>query len=404
MASGLGASLPFMGQAIYLDYNATTPIWPEVADAMRPYLECFGNPSSGHAFAAPCRDAVALARRQVAALVGASPEEIQFCSCGTEADNWAVWGAVAAARLARPGVTPHVVTSAVEHPAILEHLQQLQTLGLATYTAVGVTPEGLVRPADVAAALVPGATALVTVQHANNEVGALQPVAEIAAIARRAGALMHSDAAQSVGKVPVDVSALGVDLLSVVGHKLGAPKGCAALYIREGVRLERLLCGGGQERGRRAGTESVLLIAGLGAAAAVAEAELPAAARHAASLRGRLEALLVEGLPPGSTRINGPADPALRLPNTLSIGVRGLQAAALLHQLRERLAASAGAACHSAGAGPEVSGVLRAMGVPLEFAAGTLRLSVGRHSTVADVEAGAALIIEYCATLTTENP
>jgi cysteine desulfurase len=298
----------------------------------------------------------------------------------------------------------------------------------------------------VAAALRPE-TALVTVMHANNEVGSVNPISEISAAVRawcpvHSRPLIHTDAAQSVGKIPVDVSTLGVDLLTLVGLKLGAPKGVAALYVKQGLRLPNLLYGGGQEAGRRAGTESVLLLVALGKACQIAAAELPAISRHMEATRGRLAQLLVEGLGeygppdpspaasadtsldashdtcqdvskntfrtalqgepadtsmdaardgPSGVRIHGPADMSHRLPNTLSIGLRGVQAAELLAALSDRLAASAGAACHTGAAG--ISPVLRAMGVPIEYAVGTLRLSTGRHTTMAEVEAAAQLII-----------
>lgn len=226
----------------------TTPIFPEVSAAMQPFLtQHFGNPSSGHAYGRACKAALEAARKQVAAMVNATPSEIFFTSCGTESDAWAIWGACASARRRRgPGHVPHVVASAVEHPAVLQTLAALQAHGLLTYTLVAVDAEGCVAAADVAAAVTPD-TALVTLMHANNEVGSLQPVAEAAAAARRAGAtgmLVHSDAAQSLGKVAVDVRALGVDMLTVVGHKLGAPKGVAALFVKQGVDPEPLLCGG----------------------------------------------------------------------------------------------------------------------------------------------------------------
>ncbi|KAL4448398.1 hypothetical protein ABPG75_005617 [Micractinium tetrahymenae] len=392
---GLGESLPYFSQTgcIYLDWNATTPVFPEVAEAMRPYLTAFGNPSSAHAYGRPCNEAVDLARRQVAAMVGAEPGEVHFTSCGTEADAWAIWGAVMAARKRHGnGVLPHVVSSCIEHPAVVETLASLAAQGLLTHTAVPVNEEGLVSPADVAAAIRPE-TVLVTVMHSNNEVGSVQPIAELAALARERGVLMHSDAAQSLGKVAVDVKELGVDMLTIVGHKFGAPKGVAALYIRQGVQIERLLCGGGQEFGRRAGTESVLLLVGLGTAAAIVSRELPATAAHMAALRDSLQEQLLAGLPAGTARVNGPAEPAARLPNTLSIGIAGIQASTLLAELSDRLAASAGAACHSNGGA--VSAVLRAMGVPTQPALGTLRLSVGRHTTQADVDAAAQMILDY---------
>ncbi len=258
--------------------------------------------------------------------------------------------------------------------------------------------DGTVRAEDVAAALTP-ATCLVTLMHANNETGALQPVAAAAAAAAAAGVRTHTDAAQSAGKVPLDVGALRCDYLTLVGHKLGAPKGVAALYARRGAPLPRLLHGGGQEGGRRAGTESVLHIVGLGAACALAAAEAEALRRHCAALRDELQAALLGalgGADGAGARVHAAGAP--RLPNTLSLGVRGVSAAQLLHALRHRVAASAGAACHThadaAAAAAAVSHVLRAMDVPLDYALGTLRLSVGRHSTAEDVRAAATLIAE----------
>ncbi|GBF95040.1 cysteine desulfurase [Raphidocelis subcapitata] len=399
--SGVGVPLPHAIEPIYLDYNATTPVFPEAAEAMRPFLlEGFGNPSSGHAYGRRTAAAVAAARASVAALVGAAgPDEVHFCGCGTEADAWAIEGAVFAARR-RGAARPHVVTSAIEHPAVLATLAALEERGLACYTAVPVSAEGLVDPRTVAAAVRPGETVLVTV-------GSIQPIAEIAEVARAAGALMHTDAAQSIGKargagagllaqtlwVEVDVGRLGVDALTIVGHKFGAPKGMAALYIRRGVQLDSLLFGGGQEHGRRAGTESVLLIAGLGAAAEAAQRELPALASHMRATRAALAAALLSGLPPGAARVNGPADGARRLPNTLSVSLRGVDAGALLAGLGDRVAASAAAACHSA-AGGAASHVLRAMGAAddADYARGALRLSTGRHTTAEEAARAAALI------------
>lgn len=399
MSTGLGTPLPItISQGcIYLDYNATTPIWPEVAEAMAPYFSNFGNPSSAHPYGRTCKAAVENARSQVAALVNAQPEEIYFCSCGTEADNWAIWGAVASYRRANPGVTPHVITSAIEHPAILEQLESLRDLGLLEFTAVAVGADGIVSCDAIVAALT-DTTCLITLMHSNNEVGSLQPVAEVAALGKSKGILVHSDAAQSIGKVLVDVRALDVDMLTIVGHKFGAPKGVAALYIREGTQIDRFLCGGGQERGRRAGTENVILITGLGKAAEIAKEELPRTAQHMSRLRDLLKDLLISGVPEGTVQVNGPADLSQRLNNTLSISFRNVVSSELLSELSEELAASAGAACHSSG-GPTISSVLWAMGVPQEWALGTLRLSVGRHSTEQDVRNGAEIILKRLAAL-----
>jgi cysteine desulfurase len=333
-----------------------------------------------------------------------------FTSCGTESDNWAIAAAVAdAAAQSPPGAAPpHVVTSAIEHPAVLQYLSAQAAAGALSYTAVPPAPDGGVRADDLAAAIT-DRTCLLTLMHSNNETGALQPVREAAAAAAARGVRTHTDAAQSCGKVSVDVRALGVDYATVVGHKFGAPKGVAALYARRGAPLARLLQGGGQERGMRPGTESVLLVVGLGAAAALAREELPAAQAHCAALRDALQEALqreLGGADGSGVRVHAAAAPCGRLPNTLSIAVRGLRASTLLDELRDVVAASAGAACHApedgaaaapAGAAaappPRISGVLRAMGVPDDYAVGTLRLSVGRHTTRRDVERAAQAVV-----------
>lgn len=390
--SDIGASLPNMSDCVYLDYNATTPILPEVAKAMEPFVfHHFGNPSSPHVYGRACRAAVDTARQQVARLIGAQPSEVFFTSGGTESDNWAIWGAVMAHRQSVEGL-PHVVTSQIEHPAVLACLQSLSKQGFLSYTAVPVDHQGLVSVSDVEAALTPS-TVLVTIMHSNNEVGALQPVAAIAAAAHARGVpLVHTDAAQSLGKVPIDVNELGVDLLTVVGHKFGAPKGVGALYIRSGAQLANLLHGGSQEAGRRAGTENVLLLAGLGAAAQVAADESAELMSHMRHMRQWLQEQLMAAFPPELVRVNGPNDESLRLPNTLSISIKGLAAPSLLQQLKDKLAASAGAACHSK-EGPAVSPVLQAMKVEPRFAVGTLRLSTGRHTTEADIDTAVKLIV-----------
>mmetsp|Transcript_16428 Transcript_16428/g.22702 ORF Transcript_16428/g.22702 Transcript_16428/m.22702 type:complete len:471 (+) Transcript_16428:49-1461(+) len=395
--SSIGHSLPGKTHesCVYLDYNATTPIFPEVAAEMAPFLfEHFGNPSSTHAFGRPCARAVALARTRVAALLSCKPDEIIFTSCGTESDNLAIIGVVeaSAARLPAAAV-PHVVSTTVEHPAVLECLNAMQTQGRLTYTLVDVDSTGRVEAKAVAAAMTP-LTVLVTVMHSNNEVGAILPVREIAELVRGRGALVHTDAAQSVGKVPVKADDLGVDLITVVGHKFGAPKGVAALYVRSGTCLGRVQYGGGQEGGRRAGTESVLLLAGLGKAAELAETELSEVSANMQRTRDLLQKELLAGCASlgVDTLVHGPAPHALRLPNTLSLGLKKVNASLLLAEVAEGLAASAGSACHS-DRGTSISPVLKAMNVPVEFAMGTLRLSTGRHTSNSQIESAVNLIL-----------
>jgi cysteine desulfurase len=367
---------------IYLDCNGTTPHDPEVAAAMRLFLEEeFGNPSSGHLFGVKPRQAVEQARRQVAALLNAAPEEIVFTSGGTEANNWAV---IESARALR-GRGNHIVTSAFEHPAVLRVCAFLEKEGLAvTYLPVGA--EGVVDPADVAAAIRPE-TILVTIMHANNEVGTIQPIAEIAAVAKARGIRVHTDAAQSLGKIPVDVAALAVDLLSVAGHKLYAPKGVGALYVRSGTAIGNFMHGAGQEKGRRPGTENVLEIVGLGKACEIALRHLEESGRHLQAMRDRLQAAIKAGL--DDVRLNG--HPQKRLPNTLSLSFRGLEANRLLEDIASEVAASAGAACHAGSV--EISHVLVAMGIPEDWARGTLRLTTGRMTTAGEIDRAAEVII-----------
>ncbi|KAF5837520.1 pyridoxal phosphate-dependent transferase [Dunaliella salina] len=295
---------------------------------------------------------------------------------------------------------PHVVTSAIEHPAVAAHLAHLAHLKLATYTQVPVDGDGVVGAEDVLAAITPE-TVLVSIMHSNNEIGSIQKIRHIASSVRESfpHVLVHTDAAQSVGKVELDVRDLGVHMMTIVGHKFGAPKGVAALFVSSRVTPDKLcnfFHGGGQEFGRRAGTENVLLVTGMGAAAKVVKQELSAIKAHMATLRDRLEARLAGALPKECVRINGPAYKEGRLPNTLSISIRGLNSSSALANLADKLAASAGAACHSSG-GAGISGVLKAIGVPVDFAMGTLRLSCGRHTTVEDVDAAADLILKEAA-------
>ncbi|WP_344608309.1 cysteine desulfurase family protein, partial [Streptomyces glaucus] len=372
------------GGPVYLDYNATTPVDPRVAEAMAPYLTgFFGNPSSSHSCAEVPRRALAEARAQVAALIGAEPHEIVFTSSGSEADLLALRGAVLASGRARP----HLITQATEHPAVLETARALRRLHGVRVTVLPVTGDGLVDPAALAAALT-GETVLVSVMAANNETGALQPVAELAALAHAHGALFHCDGAQAAGKIPLDVRRLGADLLTMVGHKMYAPKATAALFVRDGVRLEPVVYGGGQERGLRAGTENVALAVALGTASRLAGRELAdGRAGRVAALRDALHRRLADALP-GRVRLNGPA--GARLPNTLNVSIDGTLGHELLAAC-PRIAASTGSACHSGAHAP--SPVLRAMGLPVGRALGALRLSLGRWSCEADVDAAAAALI-----------
>ena len=358
---------------IYLDYNASTPIAPEVRDAMLPYLaEHYGNPSSAHWAGAPAAEAVSGARARLARLLGCSPDEVVFTSGGTEANNTALLGAVEASGRERP----HIVTSAVEHPAIVEPCRYLERHG-ADVTYVPVDGTGLVDPDDVARALRPS-TVIVSVMHANNEVGTVEPIAEISRITREAGVLLHTDAAQSVGKLPTKVDELGVDLLSVAAHKFYGPKGVGALYVRAGTPLAPFMHGAGHESGRRAGTENVILDAGLGAAAELAgDLAWTAQARE---LRDWLWEQLRDRYGDGVV-LNG--HPTLRLPNTLNVSLLGRDGREMLAAMPE-VAASTGSACHSGGTEP--SPVLAAMGVPREVGAGAVRLSLGRTTTRAELQ------------------
>ena len=360
---------------IYLDCNASTPIAPEVAQAMRPFWsEHYGNPSSHHWASAPARQALETARSQVAALLGCSPGEIVFTSGGTEANNHAIKGAFFALR--HKG--NHLVTSQVEHPAVLQPCRFLEGLG-AKVTCLPVDNTGMVDPDDVGRAITPR-TILVSVMHANNEVGTIQPIAEVARITREHGVLFHTDAAQSVGKIPARVDELGVDLLSVAGHKLYAPKGVGALYIRQGVVLEPLMHGAGHEAGRRAGTENVLLDVALGAACKLAAAELEARRAVLTELRDYLHDGL-QRLFGAGLHLNG--HPVERLPNTLNVSFAGRIGSEVLEML-DGVAASTGSACHSGR--HELSPVLKAMGVPEGVGLGAVRFSLGRTTTQEELD------------------
>ena len=367
--------------AVYLDYNATTPLDPEVAAAIQPGLTpglagVFGNPSSSHEYGRRAHAAVEEARARVASLLGSLPEEVVFTGGGSEADNLAIKG-VAEAYSERG---KHIITSQIEHPAVLNTCRYLERHGYRV-TYLPVDGYGLVSLADLERALTPE-TILVSIMHANNETGTLQPIAEVARLAHDRGVLAHTDASQSVGKVPTKVHDLGVDLLTVAGHKLYAPKGVGALYVREGTRLEPLVHGAGHEAGRRAGTENVPYMLALGAACQVAADTMEAYSPRMRELRDRLHRLLAEAVP-GLT-LNG--HPDQRLPNTLNVSFPGVDGEELLAATPE-VAASTGSACHAGRTDP--SAVLLAMGVPRERALGAVRLSLGKLTTAADVEVAA---------------
>jgi cysteine desulfurase len=384
---------------IYLDYNATTPLDPAVVEAMLPYLEQhFGNPSSTHAYGKKAHDAVDEAREHVAGLLGAALDEVVFTGGGTEASNHALKGVVFAGlhgffgRLFGRKAGAHIVTSAIEHPATLQPCAFLERLGCRV-TILPVDRHGLVNPDDVRQAIARGAT-LVSIMHSNNEVGTLQPIREIAAVCRERGVLVHTDAAQSLGKVPVDVNELGVDLLTVAGHKLYAPKGVGVLYVRRGVRLESFIHGAGHEGGRRAGTENVPSLVGLGEACRIARQGLPQATERLRQLRDRLWQRLRDGL---GERVVLNGHPERRLPNTLNVNFAGHVGAELLEAVPE-VAASTGSACHEGQV--TQSPVLCAMGISPELGRGAVRLTVGRFTTEDEVDRAAEALLR----VTTKHP
>jgi len=458
---------------IYLDYSGTTPVDGSVIDAMLPYLrEAWGNPSSSHYFGQAAAEGLEKARGQVADSIGCSPGEIFFTSGGTESNNWALKGAVYASRRALQDhftktmggsalswstmyvdqLRPHVVTTAVEHPAVLEPLKWLQREQLCDVSIVPVGPDGVVKVQDIIDEL-RSQTVIVSVMHANNEVGAVQPIAEITAAVKQwaynfgergkmgmtSGILVHSDASQTLGKIDVNVGDLGVDLLSLAGHKLYAPKGVGALYIKGGVAgpaatgtafladedkeeveeilsrenksedyLMQFLHGAGQEQGLRAGTENVALSVAMGAACDLVTRDAATEQRRQAALVARLHLIISKGVT-GEIQVNGPELPAdlpasgvwPRLPNTLSLSFRGIMAADILKGVAGTLAASAGAACHSSGT--SMSAVLEAMGVSPDFGFGTIRLSVGRHTTEEEVDVAGTVLVSIANSLWTSQ-
>lgn len=368
-------------QPIYLDYNATTPVAEEVFTIMVPYLrDNFGNPSSNHVLGRNNREAIVQARAQVAKLLGCSPEEIVFTSGGSESNNNAIKGVAWANR--HKG--NHIITSVIEHPAVINPCYYLEERGFQV-TYLPVDQYGQVNPADVEAAIT-DQTILITIMHANNEVGTIQPISAIGGIARKKGIVFHTDAAQSVGKVPINVDELKVDLLTVAGHKFYGPKGVGALYIRKGTPIESFIHGAGHEGGRRAGTENVAYMAALGKASELANNSLEENMNQIVSLRDKFHTLITDNLE--DVILNG--HPAERLPNTLNLSFKGVFGATVLAEIPE-IAASTGSACHD-GSG-ELSGVLKAMGVDLAYGFGSIRFSLGKDTTEEDIKFAAELVI-----------
>jgi len=361
---------------IYMDHAATTPVRPEVVKAMLPYFtERFGNPSSLYSIAREAKEAVETARKQVATAIGARPEEIFFTSGGTEADNWAIKG-VAAANRERGD---HIITSSIEHHAVLHPCESLEKEGY-RLTYLPVDEFGQVDPDSVEEAIT-DSTILISVMTANNEVGTIQPIREIAEITRSHGILFHTDAVQAIGAIPIDIERLGADLLSLSAHKFGGPKGVGALYVRRRARLGRFMEGGAQERGRRAGTENVPGVVGLGKAIEIATTDIPAKARKISAMRDRLIHGILDGIP--ETRLNG--HPEERLPNNLNVAFRYIEGESILLMLDALgVAASTGSACTSASLEP--SHVLIACGLSPEDAHGSLRLTLGSMNTDDEVD------------------
>jgi cysteine desulfurase len=374
-----------VAKPIYLDYNATTPIDPTVREAMLPYLgEFFGNPSTTHAYGLPVKEAVERARQQVASLIGAALEEVIFTSGGSESDNQAIVGTA----LANSHRGKHIITMRIEHPAVLNTCRYLEERLGFKVTYLPVDKYGLVDPEDVRRAITEE-TILITIMHANNEVGTIEPIAEIGKIARERGIIFHTDAAQSCGKVKVNVNELKVDLLTIAGHKLYAPKGIGALFIRNNIQIDSFIHGAGQEKGRRAGTENVPYMVGLGEACELAGNGLPEYTTKVKGLRDRLYQRIVDGLGTDKVHLNG--HPERSLPNTLNISIRGTVGDDLLSRIPE-IAASTGAACHAGSTEP--SRVLLEMGLSRELALGALRLTLGRWSTQEEIGTATNLIVE----------
>jgi cysteine desulfurase NifS len=374
--------MSFNIDSIYLDYNATTPVDPIVLDAMMPYLEKhYGNPSSPHAYGLETKNAIENARAQVASAIGCRPAEIFFTSGGTESNNMAIKGAA----FQMEGHGNHIITSSIEHPAVTEVCHYLGKHGF-EISFLPVDEFGLVNPSDLREAITKQ-TILVTIMHANNEVGTIQPISELAGICHERGILLHTDAAQTVGKISTSIPALGVDLMSVAGHKLYAPKGVGALFVKEGVELQKFMHGADHEGNRRAGTENVAQVVALGKACEIAARDLTENQKHMKEMRDLLHyGIMAAGL---DVRLNG--HPEKRLPNTLSLGFKNIPVSELLYALTD-LAVSAGAACH--GGDIDSSSVLGEMRVPDSYANGTIRFSVGKYTSREEIDKSVEIIIK----------
>ena len=377
-----------MEKPIYLDYNGTTPLDPEVVLSMRKFLEeDFGNPSSSHLYGIEPRRAVARARQQVASLIGCAPREIIFTSGGTESNNFAILGTTGFDDLS----TKRIITSCIEHPAVMEPLRYLESRGLSV-CYVPVDSSGILNLDELESAI-DEKTVLISVMHSNNEVGSIQPIELISGIARSRNIVFHTDACQSLGKVEVNVNSLGVDMLTIAGHKIYGPKGVGALFVRDGAMLKNFLHGAGQEMGRRPGTENVAGIAGLGMACEIAQRNLAETTIRMKRLRERLRAGLENGIK--DLKFNG--HPEISLPNTLNVSFKNMEANRLLEEIGLEVAASAGAACHSDHV--MISHVLEAMNVPLDYAKGTVRFSLGKNTTEDEIDKTINILISAAAIL-----
>jgi cysteine desulfurase len=372
-----------MTKPIYLDYNGTTPLDTKVIRVMQTFIDTeFGNPSSSHWYGIAPKKALEKAREQVASLLNCKPEEIVFTSGGTESNNHAI---ISVARMMRHKGN-HIITSSIEHPAVIEVCRFLEKEGFET-TYLPVDETGRVKVTNVGQAIRPE-TILITIMHANNETGVIQPIAEIGELAAANNILFHTDAAQSVGKIPTDVNQLNVSMMTVAGHKVYAPKGVGALYVRKPLQLEPFCHGAGQEGGLRAGTENVMGIAALGAACAIAGRDLEKNMAHMKYLRDRLHEGIIEQI--DDVRLNGHKE--FRLPNTLYLSFRGLEANRILEEIGLEVAASAGAACHSDTV--KISHVLTAMNVPEDWAKGTVRFSVGKMTTEEHIDRAVKVMVD----------